>query len=336
LILHVDTGREWRGGQTQLLHLVRAAGGEVALPPDALLRPALEAAGVPVHPIAFGGVWRGTLPLARLLRARPPELVAAHTSHAHGHAILAGRVPVVVHRRVDFVPGADPVTRWKYGSPAGFVAVSRAVARLLERFVPADRIAVVPDGVDRVDLPDRVAARRELDLPDGPIVGAVGALVPHKGHIHLVRAMAGLDALLVIAGEGPERPRLEGPRVRLPGRVHAPTLLAAIDVLVHPSVGEGMGQVVVEAMLAGVPVVCTSAGGLPEVVEAGRTGLVVPPGDDRALAAAIRQVLADPEGARIRAEAGREAARRFSVAAMVEGTLAAYARFTGAARTRVR
>jgi len=143
--------------------------------------------------------------------------------------------------------------------------------------------------------------------------------VAHKGHAVLAAAARLLPDLDIgVAGEGPLQP----PGLRYLGpRDDVPALLAAARVFVHPSVEEGFGQAVVEAMLAGVPVVVTDAGGLPEVV--GDCGVVVPRDDPPALAHAIRRVLAGDHPS-VEAAAARAQAR-FSVAAMVEGTLAVYA-----------
>jgi glycosyltransferase involved in cell wall biosynthesis len=163
----------------------------------------------------------------------------------------------------------------------------------------------------------------------GPLIGAAGALVAHKGPRVLLEALAALPGLrCVIAGEGPLRGALTaqaaalglGDRLKLLGqRENLPAVLAALDLLVHPSLEEGLGQVVVEAMAAGVPVLVSAAGGLPEVV--GDTSVPVPVGDPGALARAIAPRLADPGDL----GAARARARdMFSVDAMVEGTLAAY------------
>ncbi len=326
-MLQVDPATEWRGGQVQLALLLEgleARGHEAwlaACPHGALAR-RLER---PVLALPAGVGPRSVLQLRAHVARLRPDLVAAQSSHAHSLCVLAGLSPVV-HRRVDFAVGGSPWGRWKYGRPALYVAVSQGVARVLEAGgVRRDRIRVVHDGVRPLaPLPpaaDLVGAR--------PLVGAVGALVDHKAHGVLVQAMALLpDVRCVIAGEGRRRPRLEaqirrlglGDRVRLLGqREDVAAVLAGIDLLVHPSVEEGMGQAVVEAMAAGTPVLVSDAGGLPELVD----GLCdpVPAGDPVALAAAIRHRLAAPTGR----EALRQRAReRFSVDAMVEGTVAAY------------
>jgi glycosyltransferase involved in cell wall biosynthesis len=326
-VLQVDSATEWRGGQVQLALLMEgleARGHQVWLAacPEGALAARL---GRPVLAIPAGAGLRGAAVLRRHVRRLQPDIVAAQTSHAHALCALAGLRPVV-HRRVDFAVGGSPWGRLKYGRASLYVAVSHGVAHVLEAggVAPA-RIRVVHDGVRPLG-PARPAA--DL-LGDGPLIGAVGALVGHKAHRVLVDAMARLpDLRCVIAGEGPLRGELERQicalglqdRVRLLGqRGDVAAVLAALDLLVHPSVEEGMGQVVVEAMAARVPVLVSDAGGLPEVV--GPRARVAPRGDPRALAAMIRQHLAQPDPV---SQAANRARERFSVAGMVEGTLSAY------------
>lgn len=317
-VLHVDTSREWRGGQTQLLLLVRRTpGAAVACAPDGPLRPALEAEGVPVHPIPTGFPGRRALKAAA--RAHGAELLAAHTSRAHGLALGLG-LPLVVHRRLDFPPG--PLSRPKYLAPDGYVAVSYGVREvLLAAGVPGARIAVVHDGVDPGPLdravPDPPGLRRALGWPeDAVVLLAVGALVDHKGHRWLIEALSHLDGRvhLAIAGDGPLRRRLEGQarplgqRVRLLGaRSDVPWLLRSAALLVHPSTEEGLGQAVVEGLIAGLPVVASAVGGLPEVVSS--VGALVPPRDPVALACAIRHTLDRLPEARARVAAAGEGIR---------------------------
>lgn len=304
-VLHVDTSTEWRGGQVQLLHLVRgmdSAGWAplVACPGESPLWRALEFIGerrvsIPVG-MSARTTWR--------VRQAEVDVVAAHTSHAHTLCSVVER-PLVVHRRVDFVPSGG----WKYRRPEAYIAVSEAVERLLKN-AGADNISVVYDGV--AESPPAAPA------PDGPAVLAVGAAVAHKGHRLLSEAAEELSGLDIgVAGDGP----LRYPNLRYLGyREDVPNLLAAAELFVHPSVEEGMGQAVVEAMLAGVPVVVSDAGGLPEVV--GDCGIVVRKGDAAALAQGIRRGLA---GDHPSVEAARARAReRFSVARMVKGSLDVY------------
>lgn len=306
-VLHVDTATEWRGGQQQLAYLLagRPGDGWAGVPGS----PLAERVGPPTITLFPGNDPRNVL----RLRGVPFDLLAAHTPHAHKAALFSGR-PVVVHRRVDFVP----TSVWAYRRAAAVIAVSEAVARVLAAAgIPgAD---VVHDGVEA--RPPGVP----LKLPGagaGPVWGAVGALVDHKGHRVLIEAMRTLPGQLVIAGEGPRRAALTrqaaGLPVWLPGHVAAEDVFAAVDVFVHPSLEEGMGQVLVEAMAAGCRIAATRAGGIPEVVEG--VAELCDPGDAAGLAAAMRAALARPRGE------GITRAARFSVARMVADTTAIYER----------
>jgi glycosyltransferase involved in cell wall biosynthesis len=323
----VDPASEWRGGQVQLALLIEgleARGHRVALAatPRGELARRLDREVLALPPSSR---LAGAQALRRHVARLRPDLVVAQSSHAHSLCVLAGLRPVV-HRRVDFAVGGSPWGRWKYGRALRYVAVSEGVARVLRcGGVSGDDIRVVHDGVHPLQpLPPAADLAGE-----GPLVGAVGALVDHKDHRVLVEAMAELPGVrCVIAGEGRRRARLEAlirargleGRVRLLGqRDDVAAVLAALDLFVHPSIEEGMGQVVVEAMAAGVPTLVSDAGGLPEVV--GQEGVVVPAGDARALADGIRAALASPPDA---ARARERAVGRFSVDGMVEGTLAAY------------
>jgi glycosyltransferase involved in cell wall biosynthesis len=193
------------------------------------------------------------------------------------------------------------------------------------------RISVVLDGVDPAPLdrssPDSAGLRFELGLAlDARLALAVGALVDHKGHRYLVRAMAHIPSWHVaIAGEGPRQAALLAlaQRLGVANRLHmlgqrddVPRLLKSVDVVVHPSVEEGMGQSVAEALLAGARVVSTDAGGLPEVV--GSWGIVVPRADPTALADGIRV------GSCLIPGDLRDLRARFSVDRMVSQTRIAY------------
>lgn len=229
-----------------------------------------------------------------------------------------------------------------------FVAVSEAVLRAQAAYlgVPPERAVVVHPGVDLEELarpvpePELRAVRTALGLSAGPVLLHVGRLHEQKGHEHLVTAMPRIlgcrpDATLLIAGEGEERPRLEAlirhlglePSVRLMGhRSDVPALLALADLFVFPSVHkEGLPVAVVEASAAGLPVVAARTPPLEEAVEDGITGLLVPPRDSGALAAAACELLDAPNRRSAMGRAGRlRAAERFSLAASVETLEALY------------
>jgi glycosyltransferase involved in cell wall biosynthesis len=229
--------------------------------------------------------------------------------------------------------------RWAARRSAALVAVSEATARdLRDTLQLADgAVEVVHNGIP-FRVGDRTALRDELGLAsDELLIVAVGNLYPVKGHAVLLRAVADLQrsgALasipwrLAIAGRGEEEGRLralasEGgiaDRVALLGfRQDVPDILAAADLFAMPSLSEGLPLALVEAMAAGLAVVVSQVGGVPEVAAAGREAILVPPGDPASLAAGLGRLLRDPEARAAMGAAARERALRdFSVSTMCE------------------
>jgi len=247
---------------------------------------------------------------------------------------------------VDFGIGHPPLNRFKYGDVVRrFLAISEAVAAVLVHGgVPRERIAVVHSAVPPLPTPVRPRGhvRRDLGVGDSELLAVTtAALVDHKDHATAVRAMARVRApvWLAIAGEGELRPCIEaairdhevGDRVVLLGqRDDVPDLLAAADLYVASSHLEGLCTALMDAGQARLAVAGTTAGGIPEVVEDGRTGILVTPRDDAALATAIDRLAAAPDLRRaLGDEAANLVAERFSVDRMVDHTLALYREVTG-------
>jgi glycosyltransferase involved in cell wall biosynthesis len=304
-----------------------------------------------VRPISRrSDVLGGLVPFVRALRA---ERAAVY--HAHLPAPLSGKYGLIA-AVLSGVPAVVATAHLYTEVPAGirtelsqrlaavcinrYIAVSNEVAmRLRARFrVPARKVQVIHNGIDPsryCRLPDP-RLRASLDAGTGrPIALCVARLDRQKGHRHLVEAAAAVpDAVFVLAGEGEERAALEGQvralglvdRFRFLGhRADVPDLLAACDVLILPSLFEGLPLSVLEAMAAGKPVVATAVGGTDEAVVHGETGLLVPPADPAALAAAIRAILTDPAMAERLGMAGRARVQReFSVARMTAEVSAVY------------
>ncbi|MGY1697014.1 glycosyltransferase [Geodermatophilus sp. SYSU D00814] len=241
-----------------------------------------------------------TLPLARLAARvhRCPLVVTVHCSVAH---TLAGRGPKV---RLLRALGGWIERGALRRADAVVVLTGRTAAALADDGVPADRLSTVPSGFDPA-----LFTTSSADVFPGvprPRIGYVGRLAPQKSPGTLVRAFGRMreQASLVVVGDGPDRALVErlaaespaADRITLAGFVeHArvPAVLASLDVLVLPSAYEEMGSVLTEAMAAGLPVVASDVGGIPEVVRHGVTGLLVPPGDADALAAALDRVTGD-------------------------------------------
>jgi glycosyltransferase involved in cell wall biosynthesis len=357
--VHVDTAQTWRGGQNQVLELVTGLEGSghpavlVAHEAGELRRRAREGLRfVGIAPRSEFDVHAGWQ-LGRVLADVQPAVVHAHDPMAVALVAMALRMQngaagtplVVASRRVDFHLKRHAFSRWKYRQIDVFIAASRLIGTILEDDgIPADRIEAVHDGVNlgRVDREPAVDAHGAFWLPAGaPLVGNVAALAPHKGQKHLVAAAARVvrqvpDARFLIVGEGELREALERQirdlgldrHVFLTGfRADALSLMKSFDLFVMSSVTEGLGSAVLEAMACRRAVVATRAGGIPEVVVEGETGLLTPPNHEAAMADAIVALLKDPARRAGMGDAGRRRVEaEFSVDRMVERTLAVYER----------
>jgi L-malate glycosyltransferase len=348
-ILHVDSARTWRGGQNQVLLSAKgmaARGHEVlvACQTDGALRGRLREAGLGIAPLRFRGDFSlsAAFRLSEVKRRFRPHVLHAHDPHALAASLATGVKGFVASRRVDF-PLNGRLSRWKYAHCARIVGVSRAVLGVLrESGVDETRLRLVYEGVpDRPPVDGGRAALRELGLPqDALVVGNVAALTDHKDHDTLLRAAARVTrelpaARFVIVGDGERRDRLVAlaselgvaGQVTFSGfRTDLDQLLPAFDVFCLSSHMEGLGTSLLDAMCFGIPVVATAAGGIPEAVEDGVTGRVVPVRDPEALAAALLEVLRDETRRRALGEGARRAfLARFTAESMVAGTLAVYA-----------
>jgi glycosyltransferase involved in cell wall biosynthesis len=349
-VVHVDSAASWRGGQNQVLLTARAMaaqGHEVVLAcrRGGVLDARARAAGLDVRAIPFrGDLWPpAAWGLARVLREVAPRVVQLHDPHALSAGLLARalgpRVPLVATRRVDFrLAGA--LSRAKYRAAARVVAVSGAIADVLEQDgIARSSIRVVHEGVpDRAPAPGGREALRALGIPDGAlVVGNVAALTDHKDHRTLLDAAARVvrtrpDARFVVVGDGELRAPLEaqaralglGDRCVFAGfRRDLDVLLPAFDVFCLSSHMEGLGTSLLDAMAFARPVVATRAGGIPEAVEDGVTGRVVPARDPEALGAALADLLGDAAQRAAWGAAGRARfLERFTARRMAEATVA--------------
>ena len=352
-VAHLDTGRSWRGGQAQVLLLLRglaARGHRVLLlaPRGPLLERAV-AAGIACRSWEPGGEWDlvGLAAAAWHLRRFAPAVAHAHSAHAHALGVpaarLAGVPAVVVSRRVDFAVATHPFSRLKYQLPVDrYLCISRGVREVLRAGgVPERRLVLVPSGIELAEDPAPAPALRPLlgAPPESPVVGTVAALAPHKNHADLLRAARQVvdrraDVHFAWLGEGECRAALERQRAELGLETHvhllgfrpdARGLMREFTLFALSSYLEGLCTSVLDAQALGVPVVATAVGGVPDAVEDGVTGRLVPARDPAALAGAILEALADAPGRGAWAARARESVRAFSADRMVECTLAAYA-----------
>jgi 2-deoxystreptamine N-acetyl-D-glucosaminyltransferase/2-deoxystreptamine glucosyltransferase len=265
----------------------------------AVLRAARRGPVDVVH--AHQGEDLATLPLARLAARvhRCPLVVTLHCSV--GHTLTGPGPKVRLLRALGGWVERGALRR----ADAVVVLTGRTAAAVREDGVPADRVSTIPSGFD----PSLFTGDAGDVFPavGRPRIGYVGRLAPQKSPGTLVEAFGRMreEAALVVVGDGPDRalvhrlattsPAVD--RITLAGFVEhgrVPAVLASLDVLVLPSAYEEMGSVLTEAMAAGLPVVASDVGGIPEVVRHGETGLLVPPGDVGALAAALDLLAGDP------------------------------------------
>ncbi len=277
--------------------------------------------------------------LLRLARALRADVVHTHLVHADVYGGIAARLRGA--RLVSTKHNDDPfrtgpfryVERGLARTADRIVAITDSLRRFtVERVgVQAGKVETIHYGLD--DPPEPWGENPPDDVPDGArVLLAVARLTPQKGLDTAVRALPLLpdDTVLVVLGEGSDRVRLDRlardlgveRRVFLPGRVpDVAAWLRRATLLVHPARWEGFGLGVLEAMIAGLPVVASNVSSLPELVGDGETGYLVRPDDPPALALGVARALERPElGA-----AGRDRARReFSVARMADRTAALY------------
>jgi glycosyltransferase involved in cell wall biosynthesis len=351
--LIVDLGREYRGGQHQAFLLLqglreRGHAPELMALRDSLLASRAKEVGASVRLVDAG---RRRLAAAsqirNLVRERRVDLVHANEPHALTSAWLARAhraVPIVVSRRIALPISRSRLSLARYRAAARIVAVSHFVERsVIQSGLPADCITVIYDGVQippEISQAQRESARSQLGVPrEIPCVGNVAAFVREKGQALLLEAFAKLRAqfpecVLLLRGEGPELRTLESLARELlvaeavkflPGGVEIETMFAAMDIFAFPSHEEPLGSALLAAMAHGLPIVGFARGGIPEVVEAGKTGVLVGDLETESFTSAIAHLLARPDEADCLGKAARESAIiHFSVDRMVGRTLQLY------------
>ena len=345
-VLHIINDLRVGGAERLLVDLaprLRASGIELEVltlaPRDSYLTGELRASSVPLHddpdaislrsPRQIGRI-AGLLPAYDIVHVQlfPAQLWVAVASSGPS---MPGKVrPKLVtteqntynRRRKALYQPAD---RWMYGRFDRIIAITSATAEALAEWVPStrDRTQVIHNAADIARFANAVALpRASLGVPpDSPLLACVGRLEPQKDQATLVRMMPSLPgAHLALIGDGVLRSPLErqaeqlGVRDRihfLGRRADVPEVLKACDVYIQPSRWEGFGIAVVEAMAAGVPVVCSDVPGMRDVTA--EAALICPPGDVEAFALAVRRLLKDPDERKRRADAGKARAALFTM-----------------------
>ena len=343
--LDLAIGQKARGHQVRVISLAPA--------PDGALADEFREQGIQTSRVDKRGEGIDMTLVARLARAlRGVDVVHTHNPLPLIYAAPAARLvgAAAIHTKHGKNPAGRANRLLRRAASAfvhAFVAVSDKTADQArqQRDVAAKKLHTIANGIRldrfRPDADARAAVRVELGLGDAFVVGTVGRLDDYKNQALLVRAMAPLlssSVRLVIVGDGPNRAEVEAEvsRLREPRwvvmtgrRMDVPHLVPAFDVFALSSKTEGLPLVVPEAMAAGLPIVATAVGGLPDVVDEGVTGMLVPV-EEAALRAALESLIGDPARARAMGARAREIAlERYSHDRMVDAYLDRYARARG-------
>lgn len=318
-MLHIDTEKGWRGGEEQVKNLVNWSSGQgvehvlVASKGSAIEKKAQEFKVKALYVTSIFGEadLLAAVKIAKVVKSYGVAVIHAHTAHAHSLALLAkvllgGKVKVVVTRRVDFHPLRGKfgwIKKWKYLCGVDlYVAISQKVKEvLLETGVPEGKVRVIYSGID----PKRVQGGRGEVLKEKYsvgdhffVIGNLSHFVPHKAHEDLIEAFnivkkRGYKVKLFLAGKGERESFLKDmvQKLGLEADVYfigfqeeVKDLLAFFDLFVISSREEGLCSSIIEAFMAGCPVVATDAGGIPELVKDGLTGLLAKKGNPLSLA----------------------------------------------------
>jgi glycosyltransferase involved in cell wall biosynthesis len=351
-VVHTESSTGWGGQEIRILteaegmlargHLLMLLTPETACIYEAARRRGIPALAIPMEkkrPRAFAAMvaW-----LAR--HARDYDVINTHSSTdtwltALAASLLRHAPPIVRTRHVSTAVGRGWATRWLYTrASAHIVTTGEALRRQLARDngFELSRMTSVRTGIDlaRFRPTARAACRRDLGLDARAALGIVATLRDWKGHDYLLDAWARLRARfpqwqLVVVGDGPQRARLEArtadeglaDSVRFAGNQDdVPLWLNSFDLFTLPSFGdEGVPQGIMQAMACGLAVVSTPVGAIEEAVQAGRTGVLVPPRDAGALADALAALMADEPRRRAMGEAGHAyALAHFGIDAMLD------------------
>lgn len=353
-IVHISTAKTWRGGEQQIAYLyeglrqhglsqfiVCAAGSELE---KFALKNSWSVVAVPKSG-SFSFAFAKTI--AETCQKFQADVVHIHDSHAHNNTVLAAvwyglKTPMVLSRRVDFPVSGNPFSRYKYNYHGikAIICVSSAVREVLFPTInDTNKLLVVHDGIDTENIPQAEhMLRNEYHIPpETLLIGNVAALASHKDYPTFLKTVARLknhlNAKFIIIGEGGERKTIENlieelglqDNVVMTGfRPDAKNLLAELDVLLVTSETEGLGSTILDAFLCKVPVVATDAGGIPELVRDGETGLLGSIKSPTVLAEQVLRVLNEPDIRQSLISDAYKVALKHSAQNMAEQTLGIY------------
>lgn len=339
LITHVNLARGFRGGERQTELLIR----ELAM--RGVAQRVVLRAGQPLvdrladvprlECVAINKPFIAHLPRVHGAFLHAHDGKGAHFAHAAQRWMKAR---YIITRRVDNRPSGSRTTRSMYRQAAGVAVLSQAIDRVMHDYLPSLSTTLIPSAAGALQVDPARAARLRESFGGDCVVGHVGALDDsQKGQHDLIRAARILSARepgwrFVLVGGGRDESALKQAAVgcsaiQFVGHVdNVGDYLAAFDLFAFPSVHEGLGSTLLDAMQAGLPIVASAVDGIPELIEDGMNGLLVPPRNPDALAGRLSELRADPRLAVSLGENGRARVAGYTAAAMADRYLRLYAR----------
>ena len=348
-ILHVNTEKGWRGGEQQLFYLAkglleRGIETAVACRKGEELEKRCKEEGILTFPLK-GNQSSDVLRLGIL--GKEFDIIHAHTAKAHTLAALSKPIhkkKVVYTRRVDFLPKNNPITKLKYNLTDKVIAITNFVAEIITKSLNLneEKLKVINSAVER-NLPDKVnpdvVKNFRNKFKGKKIIGSVAALTEQKNIPNLINAAkitlkTNKDLVFVVFGKGKlenyirsiiKKEKLENHFILAGFKKDIHNYIKAFDIFVLPSDYEGLGSSILSAMILKVPVVATNTGGIPEVIENGKTGLLVPRRNPVKLAHAILKLLKDEElKSKLISNAYRKVVDNFTVDRMIDAYIKVY------------
>jgi len=357
-ILHIETGRHLYGGALQVLYLLkglkeRGVNNTLVCPRESQIG-VQSANAATIRDVPFFGDLDLTLLLRlyMIMRSERPDIVHVHSRRGAdiwgGLAARIAKIPAVITRRVDN-PEDAWVVRYKYSLYNRVVTISEGIRKIL-----------ISEGLDQrkttlihsaVDL-NRYGTYSDMDWfykefglrPDNNTIGTVAQFIPRKGHRYIIEAAPKIlerfpETRFLFFGQGPLKGELRAlcrktgveDNIYFAGfRTDLEKILPCLDILLHPASMEGLGVSLLQAAASGVPIIGARAGGIPEVINEGINGYLIPPADSRAIIDSVISLLQDPEKRRRFGMAGRNMVESyFSIDAMVEAYKRLYDEITG-------
>ena len=366
-VLHISSPKTWRGGEQQLMYLVeelnKVGVWQIVMCPFNSLVHKYCLKNHINHVTYFKGFSANPMVAFRvshICKRENLDLIHVHDSHAHTFAVLStvisnNQLPIIVSRRVDFPIQSGPISTFKYNHPriSKILCVSSAIKDVMMPSIEdPTKLEVVYSGVDlskfdREGLPPSL--REELGLDsDVLLIGNVAALAPHKDYATFIRTAkcvieSGAKVHFLAIGDGPSRKVVEECIAEFGMEKHITLLgfrddiidiLPQLDIFLITSETEGLGTSILDAQVAGVPIVATKAGGIIEVVQQEENGLSAEVADDEMLAEQVLRYVNDT-GLRIKmAEAAKESVKKFSKTETAKRTKVVYELVLGATRDK--